>query len=115
MTGLGTPVANLLVPDLVAYQGSAPTNATAAAGGASAQGQGSTNVLNVFDAVVGGSHGQGNFATDQIGLMIPATAGQSMPSAGVRTARAGAGGWRAHAPRGPIALARPDAGQWRHG
>ncbi len=91
VTGLGTPIANLLVPDLIAYQGTSATNASAAAGGASAQGQGSINVLNVFDAVVSGLRGQGNFAIDQVGLVMPATAGQSPPSAGVRTAPADSG------------------------
>ena len=40
VTGLGTPVANLLVPDLIAYQGTSPTNATASASGGAGTGQG---------------------------------------------------------------------------
>ena len=76
MTGLGTPVANLLVPDLIAYQGTSPTNATASAGSGSGTGQGSTNAFNafnVFDAVRGGSGGIGDLPTAVMGA--PATAG----------------------------------------
>jgi len=54
VTGLGTPVANLLVPDLIAYQATSPANQTAAdlpasSGGSGSGGSGATNVVNVFN------------------------------------------------------------------
>jgi len=57
VTGLGTPVANLLVPDLIAYQGTSPTNATANAAGGSGSGAAgalatSNAVYNAFNAVI---------------------------------------------------------------
>ena len=61
VTGLGTPVANLLVPDLIAYQGTSAPNATASASGGfgSANGSSTINVVfNVFDALTGTRSGQ---------------------------------------------------------
>ncbi len=68
MTGLGTPVANLLVSDLVAYQSgtfvaSGPTvgalqNTTLTDTGVS--GSGTTNVFSVFDSVIDTSNGLGD-------------------------------------------------------
>jgi len=54
VTGLGTPVANLLVPDLIAYQATSPANQTAAdlpanSSGSGSGGSGATNVINVFN------------------------------------------------------------------
>jgi hypothetical protein len=50
--GLGTPVANLLVPVLVAYNGTSAPNATATGNGSGADGSGSSNVLNGLFPVV---------------------------------------------------------------
>ena len=59
MTGLGTPVANLLVSDLVAYQGSGtvysgakvgPLQDATLTGGVSSENAG-TDVINVFDSL----------------------------------------------------------------
>ncbi len=74
VTGLGTPVANLLVPDLIAYQGTSPTNATASAGGGSGTGQGLSNVFNVFNVVRGGSGGMGDLPTAVMEAPAPAGA-----------------------------------------
>jgi hypothetical protein len=59
VTGLGSPVANLLVPDLIAYQGSSGANVTAAdlyniAPAADASAAGSANVFRVYDFETGG-------------------------------------------------------------
>ena len=63
VTGLGTPVANLLVPDLIAYQGTSPTNASRhrqrrSGSQSSTSGSSINAVFNVFDAVIGGQGGQ---------------------------------------------------------
>ncbi len=81
MTGLGTPVANLLVSDLVAYQSgtfvaSGPTvgalqNTTLTDTGAS--GSGTTNVFSVFDSVIdaGNGLGSGHDAVGNSGMTTP--------------------------------------------
>ena len=52
VTGLGTPVANVLIPSLIAYQGTAAPNATAASGGPNGSGTASTNeAINIFNAL----------------------------------------------------------------
>jgi hypothetical protein len=52
VTGLGTPVASRLVPDLIAFQQSSPVNATVqAAGGASGSGGATADSFNVFNAL----------------------------------------------------------------
>jgi hypothetical protein len=61
VTGLGTPVASRLVPDLVAYQQTSPVNATVrAAGGASGAGAGTANIFNVFNALSFTNHEGGS-------------------------------------------------------
>jgi hypothetical protein len=61
VTGLGTPVASRLVPDLIAYQQTSPANATVqAAGGASGYATGTANVFNVFNALSLRSHDADN-------------------------------------------------------
>ena len=67
MTGLGTPVANLLVPDLIAYQGPGTTYAGPTVGplldatltSIWASGGGTTNVFSVFSALTVSSSGLG--------------------------------------------------------
>jgi hypothetical protein len=96
VTGLGTPVANLVVSDLVAYQSgtfvaSGPTvgalsNANLESTGAA--GSGTTNVFAVFDSLIGTSNGLGlgqstvaNSAMTTTLAPTPAVASQA-PSAG---------------------------------
>ena len=74
MTGLGTPVANLLVPDLVAYHGpgtsySGPTvgplqNTTLTNTGAGSGGKMDVSMSSVFDSFTVTSNGAG-YAHDQ--------------------------------------------------
>ena len=67
VTGLGTPVANLLVPDLVAYQGPGTTYAGPTVGAlqdatlvdTGSSGGGTTDVFNVFSAITVSSGGVG--------------------------------------------------------
>ncbi|HVC95159.1 MAG TPA: hypothetical protein VND64_15790, partial [Pirellulales bacterium] len=82
VTGLGTPVANLLVPDLIAYQATSPANQTAADLPASSGGSGSggsstadvVNVFNVFDVVTMGS----DAPSDTVGLGQGADTGSTV-------------------------------------
>jgi hypothetical protein len=77
VTGLGTPVVNLLVPDLVAYQQTSPTNVTVQApGGPSGAGNGSINVFNVFNVLGGASRAADDsapFLAVHSGLHVPAS------------------------------------------
>ena len=67
VTGLGTPVANLLVPDLVGYQGPGTTYAGLKVGpsqnasleGTGARAGGAANVVNVFDSLTATGSGFG--------------------------------------------------------
>ncbi len=75
VTGLGTPVANLLVSDLAAYQGPGTTYAGARVGtlqDATLDGGGSstnsgTDVINVFDSLTIGGAGFGHSAIENFG------------------------------------------------
>ena len=62
VTGLGTPVANLLIPDLVAYTGAnvAPNGRTVTVTAATiANGSGTTNPFAIFDALIVGGRDWG--------------------------------------------------------
>jgi subtilase family serine protease len=79
VTGLGTPVANLLVPAMIAYQGRSPANLTAAdvlANGAAPDGsQGATanviNTMNVANIDVGANHGTIRAAAPVVSFPMP--------------------------------------------
>ena len=82
VTGLGTPVANLLVPDLIAYQGAGtsyagPTvgplqNATLS-GTWDSGGGGTNNVFNVFSAITLGSNEFGQAQAPTAGTLLGRT------------------------------------------
>ena len=90
VTGLGTPVANLLVGDLVAYQGPGTTYAGPTVGAlqdatlvnTGSSGSGSTNVFSVFSAITmssgGLGYGQGPGAASTISTPIFATPAQDV-------------------------------------
>jgi uncharacterized repeat protein (TIGR01451 family) len=81
VTGLGTPIAGSLVPDLVAYHGSGTTYAGPTVGplqdatlsGSWTAGSGTENVFSVFNAIPAGHFG---FATRYHGMATTQTAGQ---------------------------------------
>ena len=90
VTGLGTPVANLLVPDLVAYQGPGTTYAGPTVGplqdatlvNTGASGGGTDNVFSVFSAITvsssGLGYGQGPGAASTISTPISGTPAQDV-------------------------------------
>jgi hypothetical protein len=81
VTGLGTPVADLLIPDLIAYQGTSEANVTvqppANASGPSGA-DATTNVINVINVVIVANHDSG-----QLPLAPRADQGPAAPGAAI--------------------------------
>ena len=79
VTGLGTPNASLLIPDLIAYNGVNNSGSTVTITSAPAPsvtaGNGITNVVNVFDALVVGNRGSFGGSLE----LGPSTAPSSVP------------------------------------
>jgi hypothetical protein len=100
VTGLGTPVANLLVPDLIAYQGAGTVYSGATVGplqnggliDTGAGSGGTSDVFSVFDALTA----VGRAADDQAGGSI----GIPAPSAALRAGRGAGKGLHAATTRG---------------